>query len=78
MCSVPVVHAFNPSYSGGRDQKAQSSRSAWTNSSQDPISIIPNTKEDWQATQVVEYLPPKSEALSSNASTTNKSTHIYM
>jgi hypothetical protein len=33
-----VVHTCNPSYSGGRHQEDCSSRSAWTNSSQDPIS----------------------------------------
>jgi hypothetical protein len=28
---VPVVHAYNPSYSGGRDQKDHGSKPAWTN-----------------------------------------------
>jgi hypothetical protein len=30
--------AFNPSYSGGRDQKDHGSRLAWAKSWQDPIS----------------------------------------
>jgi hypothetical protein len=36
--------ACNPSYSGGRDQEDRSSKPAWANSSQDPISKVPNTK----------------------------------
>jgi hypothetical protein len=39
-----VAHACNPSYSGDRDQEDHSSKSAQANSSQDPISKIPNTK----------------------------------
>jgi hypothetical protein len=35
---VPVAHSCNPSYSGGRDQEDLSSRPAWANCSQDPIS----------------------------------------
>jgi hypothetical protein len=40
-----VVHTYNPSYSGGRDQENQVSRPAWANSSQDPISEKPITKK---------------------------------
>jgi hypothetical protein len=29
---VPVAHACNPSYSGGRDQEDRSSKPAWVNS----------------------------------------------
>jgi hypothetical protein len=32
---VPVAHAYNPSYSGGRDQEDLSSKPAQENSSQD-------------------------------------------
>jgi hypothetical protein len=32
-----VAHSCDPRYSGGRDQEGQGSKSAWTNSSQDPI-----------------------------------------
>jgi hypothetical protein len=35
---VLVAHACNPSYSGGRDQEDHGSKSAWVNSSWDPIS----------------------------------------
>jgi hypothetical protein len=34
---VLVAHAYNPSYSEGRDQKDGSSKSVWANSSQDTI-----------------------------------------
>jgi hypothetical protein len=34
---VPVAHAYNPSYAGGRDQEDHS-KPAWANSLQDPIS----------------------------------------
>jgi hypothetical protein len=34
---VPVAHACNPSYSGGRDQEDLGSKPAWANSSQNPI-----------------------------------------
>jgi hypothetical protein len=33
-----VAHAYNPSYSRGRDQEDRGSKPAWANSSQDPIS----------------------------------------
>jgi hypothetical protein len=39
-----VAHAYNPSYSGGRDQEDRSSKSDWANSSRDPISKVPNTE----------------------------------
>jgi hypothetical protein len=35
---VPVAHAYNPSYSGGRDREDYSSKPAWVNSSEDLIS----------------------------------------
>jgi hypothetical protein len=39
MCSqVPLAHAYNPSYSGGKAQEDWGSKSAWANSSWDPIS----------------------------------------
>jgi hypothetical protein len=46
-CQVPVAHACNPSYSGGRDQEDLSSKPAWANSSQDPILTKPITKKAW-------------------------------
>jgi hypothetical protein len=39
--------AYNPSFSGGRDQEDHSLKSAQANTSQDPISKIPNTKKGW-------------------------------
>jgi hypothetical protein len=39
-----MAHAYNPSYSGGRDQEDYGSKPVWANSLQDPISKIPNTK----------------------------------
>jgi hypothetical protein len=40
-----VDHACNPGYSGGRDQEDCSSKPAWANSSQDPISKISITEK---------------------------------
>jgi hypothetical protein len=44
VCWTPLDHACHPSYSRGRDQEDHSSKSAWANSSWDPILKIPNTK----------------------------------
>jgi hypothetical protein len=44
---APVAHTCNPNYSGGRDQKDHNLKPAQTNSSQDPISKIANTKQGW-------------------------------
>jgi hypothetical protein len=44
MSQVPVAHAYNPSYSGCRDQEDCGLKSALANSSQGPILKIPNTK----------------------------------
>jgi hypothetical protein len=40
-----VTHTCNPSYSGGRDQEDQGSKSTQANSSRDPISKKPITKK---------------------------------
>jgi hypothetical protein len=32
-----VAHAYNPSYSGGRDQEDQDLKPAWANNLRDPI-----------------------------------------
>jgi hypothetical protein len=40
-----VAHACNASYSGGRDQEDCSSKPAWANSLQDPISKKSTTKK---------------------------------
>jgi hypothetical protein len=34
---IPVAHAYNPNYSGGRDQEDLGSKPTQANSSQDPI-----------------------------------------
>jgi hypothetical protein len=46
-CWALVGHACNPSHLGGKDQEDQGSRPAWANSSRDPFSKIPNTKQGW-------------------------------
>jgi hypothetical protein len=42
---VLVAHAYNPSYSGGRDQKDLGSKPAQANSLRDPILKKPLTKK---------------------------------
>jgi hypothetical protein len=42
---VPVGHTYNPSYSGGRNQEDCGLKTAWVNSSQDPILKEPITKK---------------------------------
>jgi hypothetical protein len=70
---VLVAHACNPSNTGGSDQDDQGSRPAQTNSSQDPISKIPNRKKRAGGVdQEVEHLPSKCEILSSNPSIKKK------
>jgi hypothetical protein len=39
-----VAHSCNPTYSEGRDQEDRGSKSAWANSSQNPILKTPITK----------------------------------
>jgi hypothetical protein len=53
---MPVAHACNPSYSGGRGQEDHSSIPAKENRSQDPISLIPNTSRAGEVVQVVQFL----------------------
>jgi hypothetical protein len=67
-----VAHTCNPSYSGGRDQEDHDSKPAQANSSQDPISKNPSQKRADGVAQIVENLPRKHEALSSNPSMTRK------
>jgi hypothetical protein len=48
LSQAPVVHAYNPSYSGGIDQEDHVSKPVWANSSQDTTSKLPKTqKKDW-------------------------------
>jgi hypothetical protein len=63
---VLVGHAYNPSYSGGRDQEARGSKPARANKLQDPISkLFTHTKK--AKLGLVEWL--KVKALSSTTST---------
>jgi hypothetical protein len=70
---VQVAHTCNPSYSGGRDQEDGSSKPSQANGSQDPILKKYSTQK-WAGgvVQIVEHLPNKCEALSSNPSTEKK------
>jgi hypothetical protein len=61
-----VAHAYNPSYSGGRDQEDHGSKPALAISMQDPILKKPFTKQAGGVARVVECLPSKHKALSSN------------
>jgi hypothetical protein len=65
ICWGPVAQAYNPSFSGGRDQEDQGSKPAWENSSQNPISKNTHHKKG-----LAEWL--KVWALSANPSTTKK------
>jgi hypothetical protein len=40
-----MAHAYNPSYSGGRDQEDCGSKPAWANKLWDPISKNPTQKK---------------------------------
>jgi hypothetical protein len=44
---VPVAHICNPSYSGGRDQEALSSKPARANSLRESMWKKPITKKGW-------------------------------
>jgi hypothetical protein len=55
--NLPGAHAYNPSYSGGRDQEDHSLRSAQANSFRDPISKDKNkTKKTHHQKGLVELL----------------------
>jgi hypothetical protein len=60
-----VAHAYNPSYSGGRDQEDHGSKPAWVNSSTKTYLEKPFTKIG-----LVEWL--KVKAMSSSPSTAKK------
>jgi hypothetical protein len=46
-CWVPEAHAYNPSYSGGRDQEDHGSKPVQANSSMRPYLEKPFTKTGW-------------------------------
>jgi hypothetical protein len=56
---APMVHVFNPSYSGGRDQKNHGSKSAQGNSSWDPTSKKPITKKSFWRGGVAQGVGPE-------------------
>jgi hypothetical protein len=43
LCRAPVAHAYNPSYSGNRDQEEGGSKPAQVNSLRNPTSKKPIT-----------------------------------
>jgi hypothetical protein len=45
---APRAHAYNPSYSGGRDHEDHGSKPAWANSSHEPISKTSISKTNKQ------------------------------
>jgi hypothetical protein len=68
---VPVAHACNPSYSGGRDQEDCGSKPGKTNNLQDPISKKKSiTKKGWWSGS--SGRAPTYQVLSSNPSTIKK------
>jgi hypothetical protein len=73
---VLVAHVHNLNYSGGRDQKDHSSKPAWTNSSQDPISKNPLQKWADGVAQGVgpEFKPQYCKEKKKNKKQTNKKT----
>jgi hypothetical protein len=56
-CQALVVHAYNPSYFGGRDQEDCGSKPTWTNSSWDPISIKASIKRGWRSAYLTNIRP---------------------
>jgi hypothetical protein len=52
-----VAHTYNPSYSGGRDQENHISKSAWANSSGDPILKKPYLEK--RADEVAQGVGPE-------------------
>jgi hypothetical protein len=48
---VKVAHAYNPRYSGGRDQEDRGLKPAWANSLQAPILKIPIMKRAGRVAQ---------------------------
>jgi hypothetical protein len=57
---APVTHAYNPSYSGGRDQEYHSLKQAWANSSRDPI--LKNPSQKYRAGRIGSRWRPRGQA----------------
>jgi hypothetical protein len=66
-----VAHTSNPSYFVGKDQEDHSSRPHWAKS-KTLSQKYPTQKWAGRVAQVVQCLPGKCEALSSNPNTTKK------
>jgi hypothetical protein len=69
-----MAHAYNPSYSGVRDQEDHRAKPAQANSSWDPTWKMHNTKQGWWSDSSGRMLAclAKYETLSSNPSTLKK------
>jgi hypothetical protein len=73
MCSRALMtHAYNSSFLGSRDQEDHSLKTAWANSSWDPILKIPNTKKGWWSGSSGKSLSSKHEVLDSNPNINKK------
>jgi hypothetical protein len=76
---VPVAHACNPSYSGGKDQEDHSSKPAQANSSKNPI-----LKKNQHKKGLAEWLSSKNaclasiETLSATKQEKGKKKYIYI
>jgi hypothetical protein len=75
LSQVSVADACHPSYSGGRDQEDHSSKPAQANSSEDPITEKPITK-DWAGgvarDEGPEFKPQYSKKKKNPTTTTSK------
>jgi hypothetical protein len=69
---VAGAHTSNPRHLGSRDQEDHGLKPAQTNSSQDPISKMHNTKMGWKSGANGTAPTTKHEALSSKPSNTKK------
>jgi hypothetical protein len=65
------AYAYNPSYSGGRDQEDCSRKPAWANSSQDPSSKNPSQKKrglvEWLKVKALSSIPSTEKKLLNNS-----------
>jgi hypothetical protein len=61
---MTVAYNCNTSYLEDKDKRNHGLKPAWTSSSWDPISKIPNIEKDGGEAQVIEYLPSKGKVLS--------------
>jgi hypothetical protein len=69
---VPVAHAYNPSYSGGRDQEDLGSKPAQANSLWDPI--LKKVDHNKRASRVAQGVGPEFKPQYH----THKKNHLYV